>query len=128
MIEENQDASEGTGIFVKATRIASGCGREARHELIEWHRRHHIQLPLCQAFHLHLTPDFSRVKKGTEFAYFNKPFGVLHWMEHALGLPLAQQYGFQDAYLPIWIWFKWTKYLPLSSPLAPLAAKHRGQL
>jgi peptidyl serine alpha-galactosyltransferase len=39
--------------------------------------------------HLHLTPDYSRIPKKTRgtFKYFNKPFGVRHWMEHALGYP-----------------------------------------
>lgn len=39
--------------------------------------------------HLHITPDFSRIpkKKKGSYKYFNKPFGVLHWMEKALGYP-----------------------------------------
>lgn len=40
-------------------------------------------------FKLHLTPDFSRVRldKGKfPYKYMNKPYGLRHWMEHALGL------------------------------------------
>lgn len=38
-------------------------------------------------FHLHLTPEYSRIKKGVNFKYFNKPYGMLHWMQFALGYP-----------------------------------------
>jgi hypothetical protein len=39
--------------------------------------------------HLHQTPDFSNIpkKEKKKFKYFNKPYGVRHWMEHALGYP-----------------------------------------
>jgi peptidyl serine alpha-galactosyltransferase len=38
---------------------------------------------------LHLTPDYSTIPKKlkNKFKYFNKPYGVRHWMEHALGYP-----------------------------------------
>jgi hypothetical protein len=38
-------------------------------------------------FKLHFTPDYSRIKSGDEFKYFNKPYGVHHWLEHEIGFP-----------------------------------------
>mmetsp|Transcript_13824 Transcript_13824/g.19930 ORF Transcript_13824/g.19930 Transcript_13824/m.19930 type:complete len:237 (-) Transcript_13824:9-719(-) len=38
-------------------------------------------------FHLHLTPNYANAKRGVNFKYFNKPFGLRHWMENALGYP-----------------------------------------
>jgi hypothetical protein len=38
-------------------------------------------------FRLHITPDYSKLKGGGTFVYFNKPFGMRHWLEHALGFP-----------------------------------------
>jgi peptidyl serine alpha-galactosyltransferase len=36
-------------------------------------------------FHLHLTPDYSTVRPGHSYLFFNKAFGMKHWMEHGLG-------------------------------------------
>mmetsp|Transcript_25362 Transcript_25362/g.31990 ORF Transcript_25362/g.31990 Transcript_25362/m.31990 type:complete len:351 (+) Transcript_25362:2-1054(+) len=41
-------------------------------------------------FKLHLTPHFSGVKDKDgktvgDYKFFNKPFGLLHWLEHAIG-------------------------------------------
>jgi hypothetical protein len=38
-------------------------------------------------FQIHFTPDFSRLKPGIMYKYWNKPFGMKHWMENALGFP-----------------------------------------
>ena len=38
-------------------------------------------------FHLHLTPNFSKIKPGFNFKYFNKPYGMQHWMRNGLGYP-----------------------------------------
>jgi hypothetical protein len=38
-------------------------------------------------FKIHFTPDFSHVKEGVNFAYFNKPFGTKHWLENVMGYP-----------------------------------------
>ena len=34
---------------------------------------------LSQNFHVHFTPDFSKVS-GDNYKYYNKPFGVRHWL------------------------------------------------
>jgi len=52
----------------------------------EWFRAH-IQR-MSRRFHLHFTPHFSGVKDGKgdsvgDYKFFNKPFGLRHWMEHA---------------------------------------------
>jgi len=70
------------------TRIASGCNREQLDDLKQIFATE-IESMNPQKHHLHLTPDFSRVPKRDRkpFKYFNKPFGVRHWMEQALGYP-----------------------------------------
>ena len=37
-------------------------------------------------FYIHFTPDYSRVVPNDSYKYFNKPFGLLHWLQHGLGL------------------------------------------
>ena len=47
-------------------------------------------------FHLHITPDYSKsLVPGKNYKFFNKPCGLLHWMEHALKMPdiLDQEYS-----------------------------------
>ncbi len=70
------------------TRIASGCRRKEKRQLEEMFAKE-ISSMRPGIHHLHQTPDFSRVPKKhpNRFKYFNKPFGVRHWMEHALGYP-----------------------------------------
>ena len=70
------------------TRIASGCNRAEKQQLQEMFGRE-ISVMRPGIHHLHQTPDFSHVpkKEKKKFKYFNKPFGVRHWMEHALGYP-----------------------------------------
>jgi hypothetical protein len=37
-------------------------------------------------FHLHLTPDYSRIHgENPPYKFFNKPMGLKHWMEQGLG-------------------------------------------
>lgn len=70
------------------TRIASGCNEADRKKLQEMFDKE-ISVMRPGIHHLHQTPDFSRVPKKDpkKFKYFNKPFGVRHWMETALGYP-----------------------------------------
>ena len=70
----------------KLTRIASGC-KEKDTEDIQTIFREQIAVMARDRFSLHLTPDFSRVKPGVNFKYFNKPFGMQHWLTNALGYP-----------------------------------------
>ncbi len=70
------------------TRIASGCNVAERQQLQKMFNKE-ISVMRPEIHHLHQTPDFSLVPKKDpkKFKYFNKPFGVRHWMEHALGYP-----------------------------------------
>lgn len=89
------------------TRIASGCSTKEAEQLLAFHDKfiapmalsddaydmnnpkNNSQKQLHQSFHLHLTPDFSRVRLSNgkdPYKYMNKPFGVRHWMESGLGL------------------------------------------
>lgn len=60
------------------TRIVSGCSKEKEKELTTLYKK------LFPQYHVHFTPDFSYdpVKK-THYVYFNKPYGLKHWLEHA---------------------------------------------
>lgn len=72
-----------------ATRIASGCTTTQAATLVATFQAQ-IKTMDSDRFHLHLTPEFGKVKndksgKTDTFHYLNKPFGVAHWMEEALG-------------------------------------------
>ena len=67
------------------TRIASGCSPEKEEELKVFHAKY--VAPFSDRFHLHFTPDYSLVSGRPPFKYYNKPFGVRHWMENAMGYP-----------------------------------------
>lgn len=67
------------------TRIASGC-KEEDEVLLRKIFQEQIGI-MSPRFHLHITPEFSNIKPGVNFKYFNKPFGLRHWMEHVLGYP-----------------------------------------
>jgi len=71
------------------TRIASGCSVDDEKELKAIFSNEIKSMRSDSKNHLHLTPDFSRVPKKSKkaYKYFNKPFGVRHWMENALGYP-----------------------------------------
>jgi hypothetical protein len=77
------------------TRIASGCSGSKEEKDLQQIFSDEIESMAPGKHHLHLTPDYSNVKSNNDtsskqlgpFKYFNKPFGVKHWMEHALGYP-----------------------------------------
>mmetsp|Transcript_3551 Transcript_3551/g.9794 ORF Transcript_3551/g.9794 Transcript_3551/m.9794 type:complete len:634 (+) Transcript_3551:92-1993(+) len=78
----------------RVTRIASGCSDDAAVELQQLFATtitNRLQVDAQNdhqnlQFRLHLTPDFgSIVKPHVNYKYFNKPYGTLHWLEHALG-------------------------------------------
>jgi hypothetical protein len=70
------------------TRIASGCSDEDEVQVKEFQAG--IAKHMSPNFRLHLTPHFSKVKDGegndtgTDYKFFNKPFGVLHWLENSV--------------------------------------------
>ena len=69
------------------TRILSGCNENESKEAVKFFQEY-IR-PMSDRFHLHLTPNFSNVKKlrgKSSYKYMNKPYGLRHWMEHELGL------------------------------------------
>ncbi|KAL3774194.1 hypothetical protein ACHAW5_000172 [Stephanodiscus triporus] len=62
-------------------RIASGCSQKEQDELVEFHKT--TISKLSSNFSVHFTPDFAKVS-GDDYKYYNKPFGLRHWMEHGL--------------------------------------------
>ena len=72
------------------TRIASGCTSKQKQYLETTFKKAILALSPTN-FKLHYTPDYSKVHMkgdksgGDNYPYFNKPFGVRHWMENALG-------------------------------------------
>lgn len=78
------------------TRIASGCTDEQLHNEKLWHETH-ISNIMSDRYRIHFTPHFSGVKdeitgevKG-DYKFFNKPFGLKHFLEYndLLGLSLS---------------------------------------
>jgi len=68
--------------------VASGCTEQEAATLRIVFREQIQTMPTGDRFHLHLTPDFSTsVAEGVNYIFFNKPFGLLHWMENAMGWP-----------------------------------------
>jgi len=69
------------------TRIASGCTDAQKSEAIEWHEEHIAVL--SKRFRIFFTPRFSDIKDengkstGSDYKYFNKPFGVRYYLEHS---------------------------------------------
>jgi len=60
------------------TRIASGCSEEEQQKISEHHSRY-----LSSQFKVHFTPDFSwDEKRQKRYPYYNKPHGILHWLEN----------------------------------------------
>lgn len=70
------------------TRIVSGCENEEAEAIMKSIFAEEIA-PMSPEgrFKLHITPDYSKLENGRSFVYFNKPFGMKHWLENALGLP-----------------------------------------
>mmetsp|Transcript_40926 Transcript_40926/g.96041 ORF Transcript_40926/g.96041 Transcript_40926/m.96041 type:complete len:548 (-) Transcript_40926:190-1833(-) len=72
------------------TRIASGCTDSEIAEFKSWHEKH-ISSVMSSNFEIHFTPHFSSVNQngdrdGKQYLFFNKPFGLKHWMEHGKGM------------------------------------------
>lgn len=68
------------------TRIVSGCKGDQQADL-ELHHQEDVVSLMSNHFHVHFTPDYAKVVEGQDYKYFNKPFGLRHWMENALGYP-----------------------------------------
>jgi hypothetical protein len=78
----------------EVTRVASGCDDDDNTaiQLKQIFQEQIQSLPTGERrFHLHLTPDYSSIIPGVTYNFFNKPMGLLHWMEHGLGLPKTME-------------------------------------
>jgi peptidyl serine alpha-galactosyltransferase len=68
----------------------SGCKDDAEEQTIRsiFNQQIKYSIPTGKnRFHIHVTPDFSRMVPNVEYKALNKPFGVLHWMENSLNMP-----------------------------------------
>jgi hypothetical protein len=83
------------------TRILSGCSSPSKLDA-QWAFFDKYIRPLAPTqFHLHVTPDFTRValEDGKHpYKYMNKPYGLRHWMENALKLTSPDVTPFHDIY------------------------------
>lgn len=67
------------------THIVSGCkDQETEEELRKLHEEQHTEA-MNENFHIHFTPDFSDKTQFQLTKYWNKPFGLKHWLEHRFG-------------------------------------------
>lgn len=68
------------------TRIVSGCDEEQEQIMREQHQK---QFSIMNPnFLIHFTPEFGKQLEGVSFQqtkYWNKPFGLKHWLEHRFG-------------------------------------------
>ena len=60
-------------------RIASGCSQKEQDDLTKFHSE--IISKLSSKFSVHFTPDFAGMS-GDDYKYYNKPFGLRHWLAH----------------------------------------------
>ena len=70
------------------TRLVSGCEPEQQEELQRMHKEQ-IQI-MSDRFHLHFTPEYGgkdNPKLWQSTKYWNKPFGMRHWLENSMGFP-----------------------------------------
>jgi hypothetical protein len=69
------------------TRIVSGCKPDEEQTLRQVFTET-IQPMAPTRFRIHFTPDYAgTMKEGIFYPYVNKPCGMKHWLEHALGFP-----------------------------------------
>lgn len=74
----------------EVTRIASGCKtKEIEAQMVETHRK--LIQSMNPNFQLHITPDYTNLIPDIPFKYFNKCFGMQHWMKHKLKMPNPEQ-------------------------------------
>lgn len=68
------------------TRLVSGCTEQQTAELRDVHEKRvrPLQIEGLQKFEMHVTPAFDDSDGGSQ-KYWNKPNGLLHWMEECLG-------------------------------------------
>ena len=74
-----------SGFTGNVTRVASCETDEAAESLQKLHIEQ-IFRPMSNKFRLHTTPDYSHMVQP-KYNFFNKPFGIQHWMTHGLKFP-----------------------------------------
>ena len=79
------------------TRVVSGCSPEQQSSMSAWHETY-VSGSMSRHFHVHFTPTFDKTDSGSEYKFFNKPFGLLHWLENGIGLdPVTGKLKPEDA-------------------------------
>jgi hypothetical protein len=84
------------------TRLVSGCTDEQEKELRKVHKERVVPLQIhgLQTFEMHVTPSFDDSRGGDQ-KYFNKPNGLLHWMQESLGFDGTSDHEDDDAIIII---------------------------
>jgi peptidyl serine alpha-galactosyltransferase len=73
------------------TRIVSGCNEEEQVQLQKLFDEqirtmvYDTSVQYNNNFRIHFTPDYSHLKPSEKYVYFNKPYGMKHWLENVLG-------------------------------------------
>eukprot|EP00536_Pseudo-nitzschia_multiseries_P011638 jgi/Psemu1/289817/fgenesh1_pg.407_\ len=80
------------------TRLVSGCTDEQSAELKRVHEHRVVPMAIhgLQTFEMHVTPAFDD-SGGGDRKYWNKPNGLLHWMEESLGFDGKSDHEQDDA-------------------------------
>eukprot|EP00980_Cylindrotheca_fusiformis_P021395 scaffold8259_cov143-Cylindrotheca_fusiformis.AAC.13 len=75
------------------THLVSGCkDQETEDELRRLHNDYHTQA-MSRNFLIHFTPDFSDRRQFQVTKYWNKPFGVNHWLQNRFGFRFDTEKG-----------------------------------
>jgi hypothetical protein len=78
------------------TRIVSGCDAKEEEQLRQIFAEQ--VAPMSSNFRIHFTPDYAKIlKPGIDYPYFNKPCGMVDWLENVLGFPNHAPLAEQDA-------------------------------
>ena len=81
----------------EVTHIVSGCDAEEERVLRDYHRIHFAEA-MNPNFRVHFTPEYSIKSKFELTKYWNKPFGVKHWMEDRFGFSETDEFEGSTAY------------------------------
>ena len=75
-----------SGFTGNVTRVAS-CGTAEQANTLRQLHQEQIQSTMSDKFRLHITPDYVHVVPNVTYKFFNKPFGIRHWMQYGLNFP-----------------------------------------
>jgi hypothetical protein len=80
------------------TRIVSGCNAQEEEQLRNIFAAQIQPMSPEGNFRMHFTPDYAKIlKPGIDYPYFNKPCGMVDWLENVLGFPHEAPPDQQDA-------------------------------